>query len=97
MLKTTVQFQKNPSINKRNEKHRNVWHFFVDCGGHIGILMTIKNLNLNGPTELSKPMQFQPNLSNRSREKDNHRFRLFLATVAILFELRKKKHFKFSS
>ena len=91
MLKTTVQFQKNRLINKRNEKHPNFWPFFVDRGGHIGIPTAIKNLNLKGPPEFSKPMQFQPNPSNRSREEDNNRFRLFLATVAILFELRKKK------
>ena len=76
MLKTTVQFQKILFINNRNEKHR----IFVDCGGHIGIPTTNKNLNLKGPTELSKSMQFQPNLSNRFREEDNHRFRLFLVT-----------------
>ena len=80
MLKTTVQFQKNRFINKRNEKHRNFWPFFVDCGSHIGIPTAIKNLNLKGPPELSKPMQFQLNPSNRSRKEDNHRFRLFLVT-----------------
>ena len=59
MLKTTVQFQKNLFINNRNKKHRSFCPLFVDCGGHIGIPTTIKNLNLKGPPELSKPMQFQ--------------------------------------
>ena len=94
-IKTNVQFKKNLFINNRNEKHPNFWPFFVDCGGHIGILTTTKNLNLKGPPELSKPMQFQQNLSNRSREEDNNRFRLFLAMAAILFELRKKQTYIF--
>ena len=95
MLKTPVQFQKSRFINKRNEKHCYFWPFFVDCGGHIGIPTAIKNLNLKGPPELSKPVQFQPNPSNRSREEDNNRFQLFLAMAAILFELPKKQTYIF--